>query len=206
MYHQRGETVCSNRLTIRQNELETRLLQGLQQNVLREETIDYIVGRLACEVKRLVEVSNDELAELKARKRELECEIERLIHAIAMGEESQLFTAAIGGRERDLQSITNKLLEPHPKSIQIKLDELRTFASSRLTDLRGLLSKPHNIHEARASLAEYIGKITLFPDPSSGYIAKGGVDFLGDSELRVNGAEGQNRTAYAGLFRAALYR
>ena len=59
-------------------------------------------------------------------------------------------------------------------------------------------------------MAEYFGRITLRPGNDNGrlsYVAKGVVDFFGDVALvRVGGAGGQNRTAYAGLFRAALYR
>jgi hypothetical protein len=36
------------------------------------------------------------------------------------------------------------------------------------------------------------------------YVASGKWNLL--AEVRWDGAEGQNRTAYAGLFRAALYR
>jgi hypothetical protein len=56
-------------------------------------------------------------------------------------------------------------------------------------------------------LAEQFGKITLAPVNDNGrltYAAKGKVDLFAGS--RVECAEGQNRTAYAGLFRAALYR
>jgi site-specific DNA recombinase len=206
MYHQRGETVCSNRRTIRRDELEAQLLQGLQEKVLQGDTIDYIIARLASEMIRRFEISDDEMVGLRARKQELECEINHLVDAIANGEQSKALTSAIADRERELRTVTIKLIEPHSKSVQVKVDELRTFVLSRLADLRALLSRPHNVHEARASLAECVGKLTLVPDDSGGYMAKGGIDFVGDTELRVECAEGQNRTAYAGLFRAALYR
>jgi hypothetical protein len=51
------------------------------------------------------------------------------------------------------------------------MDELRTFAVSRLTN------------EARAVLAEQIGKITLVPDASGGYLAKGSIDFFEDTSF-----------------------
>ena len=206
MYCQRGETVCSNRLTIRRDELEAQLLRGLQEKVLQEDTIDYIVARLASEVMRRFEAPDDEVAGARVRKQELEREIKHLVDAIVNGEESKALASAIAERERELQAVTNKLIKPHPKSIQVRLDELRSFALSRLADLRGLLSTKNNVHEARASLAECVGKVTLIPDDSGGYVAKGGIDFVGDTELHVRCAEGQNRTAYAGLFRAALYR
>jgi hypothetical protein len=78
---------------------------------------------------------------------------------------------------------------------------------SRMTGLRKLLAHQDSTIQARAMLAEQFGKITLAPVNDNGrltYTAKGKVDFFSGS--RVECAEGQNRTAYAGLFRAALYR
>jgi hypothetical protein len=43
---------------------------------------------------------------------------------------------AIGERERELQAITNKLLDPEPRSLRATLDELRTFAVARLNKIR----------------------------------------------------------------------
>ena len=56
----------------------------------------------------------------------------------------------------------------------------------------------------------HFGAFTLEPVTQTGkttYLAHGKVDFFGDAAMgRTGGAGGQSRTAYAGLFRAALYR
>lgn len=69
---------------------------------------------------------------------------------------------------------------------------------------------PAAVHEARALLAEQIGKFTLEQVQEGGKIsfkASGQIDFFGEGALtRVGGAGGQNRTGYACLFRAALYQ
>jgi hypothetical protein len=102
------------------------------------------------------------------------------------------------------------VIEPDPGSLQEKLDELRTFAVSGLTRLRELLANPTAIHEARALLAEQVGRFTLERVSENGKIsfkANAGIDFFGEEALtRVDGAGGQNRTGYARLFRAALYQ
>lgn len=107
-----------------------------------------------------------------------------------------------------IRQITDRLVEPGRGSLQEKLEELRTFAASRLTDFRRLLSKPTSVHEARELLAEQFGKFTLSPILDAGrwsYTAKGSIDLFGEKLVRVDGAGGQNRTGYARLFRAALY-
>jgi hypothetical protein len=117
--------------------------------------------------------------------------------------------AAITEREARLREILNQLIEPGPESLEEKLDELRTFAVSRLTRLRELLANPAAIHEARALLAEQVGKFKLqrvVEKGATSFKANGNIDFLGEEALtRVGGAGGQNRTGYARLFRAALY-
>jgi hypothetical protein len=74
---------------------------------------------------------------------------------------------------------------------------------SRLTDLRRLLGKPENIHEARMVLADQIGKITLVPKEGA-YVAQGSVDFFGDMGLRVSGAGGPDCTTRRVPFELSL--
>jgi site-specific DNA recombinase len=191
MHHQRGKTVCSNRLTIRRDKLESRILAGLQKEVLREDAVDYVVAGMKTELERRFDELNGTLSGMRERKRQLETEIARLVNAIAGGNGSESIMEAIGERERELRTITDDLLEKRPTSIQTKLDELRTFAVDQLTELRQLLARPENVHEARALLARQIGPITLIPT-KEGYSARGSVDFFGDTGLRVSGAGGQS--------------
>ena len=67
-------------------------------------------------------------------------------------------------------------------SLQEKLEELRTLGISRLTRLRGLLANSSAIHEARALLAERIGKFTLervSEGADISFKADAGIDFFG---------------------------
>ena len=86
------------------------------------------------------------------------------------------------------------LVEPGPGSFEEKLDELRTFAVTKLTRLRELLASPSGVHEARALLAEQVGKMTLERTADGDqmtYRANGQIDFFGEELLtRVGGAGG----------------
>jgi site-specific DNA recombinase len=210
VHHQRGDSVCENAALVRRDELEQSLLKGLADSVLRVEVIDYAVARMEEALKKGHEKLNAELERMRQRKLQLEAELARLVNAIAEGQPSQSFMTAIGERERELQAITNKLLEPGPGSLRATLDELRTFAVSRLTKIRELISDPESIDLARAVLAEHFGTFTLEPTIRDGepvYLAHGKVDFFGEEAMaRTGGAGGQNRTGYARLFRAALYQ
>jgi hypothetical protein len=139
------------------------LLKGLADAVLRVEVIDYAVARMEEALRKGHEKLNAELERMRKRKLQLEAELARLVNAIAEGQPSQSVMTAIGERERELQAITNKLLEPGPESLRATLDELRTFAVSRLTKIRELISHPESIDLARAVLAEHFGTFTLDP-------------------------------------------
>jgi len=103
-----------------------------------------------------------------------------------MGTASPSVMSAITEREARIRVITDKLVEPGPGSLQEKLEELRRFAVERLTQLRGLLTNPSAIHQARALLAEQVGKFTLERVHSDGKVsfkANGKIDFFGEEAL-----------------------
>jgi len=105
------------------------------------------------------------------------------VQAIADGQPSQSIMAAIGECERALRGITDKLREPRPGSLRSTLDELRTFAVSRLTNIRNLIAHPESVDQARTALAEHFGAFTLEPvsrDGKATYLVHGKLDFFGD--------------------------
>jgi site-specific DNA recombinase len=210
LHHQRGDSVCTNSLLVRRDELEESLLRGLAESVLRTEVIDFAVEKMEEALSAQFAGIDDELARLRQRKQALDSELKHLTDALAQGRQSQSIMAAIGEREEELRSITDRLLEPRPGSLRAKLDELRTFAVSRLTKIRELLAHPENVEKAHEAIAERVGQLTLEATNENGkrtYLAHGKVDFFGEEGVsHSGGAGGQNRTGYARLFRAALYQ
>ena len=209
LHSQRGDAVCKNDLRIQRKQLEESLLNGLQDKVLREEFIDYVICGLKEELKQKHEELESWKKTLQAEVERIELELKHLIEAIAAGNSSPTVMAAISEREARLREIRDQAIKPGPGSFQEKLDDLRDFAIARLNHLKELLTNPKAIHEARALLAEQVGKFTLERVEENGALsfkANGNIDFFGEEAFtRVGGAGGQNRTGYARLFRAALY-
>jgi site-specific DNA recombinase len=210
LHTQRGDSVCKNDLRIQRHDSEDRLLAGLQERVLREEFIDYVICGLQEELRQRHTAFDSWLKTLREEKQRIEMELKRLVEMIATGSGSQSIMAAITEREARLREITKQAVEPGPGSVQEKLGELRVFAISRLKRLRDVLTDPKAIHEARALLAERVGKFTLERISENGEVsfkANGEIDFFGEEAFtQLSGAGGQNRTGYARLFRAALYQ
>ncbi len=111
-------------------------------------------------------------------------------------------------REREIQSINSKVISAKPESVRTKIQDARKLVESSLKDIRKLLgSDPAT---AKATLARQMLSIVLKADVKADgpkvYWVTSEWEFLGGGSALLESAEGQNRTAYAGLFRAALYR
>ena len=197
----RGQTVCSNDIRIFRRTLEERLLDGLQEQVMRPEVIDYVLAKFEAELTSAVDNLSGELEQMRRRKQELEREIGNLANFVAQGDYSPGLRGALVDREREISDITAKLLEARPDSLQTKLRNIRALVESRMKDVRGMLnSDPARV---RAEFSKHIEKITMQPNGEH-YVASGTWHLVGRGS--IGGAGGQNRTGYARLFRAALYR
>jgi site-specific DNA recombinase len=195
----RGDTVCANRTRIRRDILERELLAGLQARVLCEDVANYILDRFEGQLVKELENMSGEMDRMRRRKRELESEIARLTAGLASGIHSPSVMAEIMKREREIAGFSERLLSSNSASIRSRVKALRAKALNRIRDLREYLTGDTAL--ARTHLAKHIEGIVMRPGEKA-YIASGSWNLLGHGEC----AEGQNRTAYAGLFRAALYR
>jgi len=170
------------------------MLAGLQDRVLREDFVDYVIAGLQEELRQKHDAFESWLQTLRDEKQRIEMELRHLVEMIANGSGSPSIMAAITEREARLREITDQAVEPGPGSLKEKLDELRNFAVSRLAHLREMLANPKAIHEASSLLAEQTGKFTLERVSENGEIsfkANGQIDFFGEEALtRVGGAGG----------------
>jgi len=180
-------------LLVRRDELEESLLRRLSESVLRTEVIDFGVEKMEEALSAQFAGIDAELVRLRQRKQALDSELKHLTDALAQGRQSQSIMAAIGEREEELRSITDRLLEPRPGSLLAKLDELRTFAVSRLAKIRELLAHPDDVEKAHEAIAERVGQLTLEATNENGkrtYLAHGKVDFFGGEVLAHSSGAG----------------
>jgi hypothetical protein len=191
--YQRGNSICTNTLLVRRDELEESLLRGLAESVLRTEAIDYVMAKLEGALKEQFQNLDAELRGLRQRKQQVEAEIGRLVQAIADGQSSKSLVAAIAEREGELKGILDRLLEPGPGSLTETLGNLRAIAMDRLGNLRKLVSNPENVEQTRAVLAEHFGTFKMEPVNENGklsYRYHGKIDFFGDRAMARTGGAG----------------
>jgi hypothetical protein len=197
----RGETVCKNTACIRRDDLEAALLSQLQEKILKEEVVEYVMEEFQTLLLKELDSISGRMDRMHSRKLELEGELANLTRALASGQLSPSIMTAIADREREIATITDNIVSSSEDSIKMRIGTMRTAAKLMLKDLRELLGGD-DVKIARAALLKHIAQIVMEPH-ANGYIAKGNWSLLGVRP--ASGAGGQNRTGYARLFRAALY-
>jgi chromosome segregation ATPase len=185
--------------------LETQLLEKLQHDVLAPEAIDYVFHRLEVELAKHLSRIDGNLENMRRRKAQLESELENLTRAVANGLDSASIRKGIAEREAEISALTAKALGRKKDSVRTQIRDLRKFVLASVGDLRALLAANDDAAATRVELAKHVKEIVLSPRDGGEIKYTGKWDLLGDGG-NMGGAEGQNRTGYAGLFRAALYR
>jgi site-specific DNA recombinase len=113
----RDQGTCSNRLTIRRDEVEARVLKALQEKLLRQDLFEEFCDGFTCEMNRL---RMEHRASLSAAERELERvqgDIRRVIEAIKNGFARSDLKAewdALQARKTALQAKLESADEPPP--------------------------------------------------------------------------------------------
>ncbi len=175
--------VCSNSLRIRRDVIEKSILAKLQVEVLRPEVVEYTLDRFEKELLKAMENLGGELEQMRQRKAKIKSEVRQLTRALADGY-SPALTAELAEREKELDAITDRLLESQPRSVQAYLRDIRGFVISRLADLRGLLNS--DVVTARTEIAKHVQQIKLCPDGRT-YAVSATWDLLGEGRMECAG-------------------
>jgi DNA invertase Pin-like site-specific DNA recombinase len=166
---------CPNRLRIRRDLLETRLLAGLQAKVLRPEVISYALAGFEKELARTLARGDGGRRRLDSRTAALAAKIRNLTRALADGY-SPAVRAELIARERELAEVESQLAKRRPRTAPPSRRELRAFVTRRLAELRGLLAG--DVAMAKTELLKHVREIRLHPEGGT-YRAEGEWDLLG---------------------------
>ena len=177
---------CSNTVLIRRDWVEERLLNELQNQVLKREAIDYVLEEFGRHLKDAFSALSGQLAQMRERKLKLEGELKRLAATAAETGPSSFLVAAIHEREQQLREITDQLLAGGTDSVDSHLSDIRRFVTQRLGDLRGLLAGEPA--DARRELRKHVSEIRMVPQAGEGkshYVAEGRWNLLGNEQDSV---------------------
>ena len=174
----RGESVCTNRVRVRRDVLEKRLLAGLQEKVLREEVVNYIIDQLEEKLTNGLKDIRSEMEAKKQRKAQLDLEISRLLTGLADGTHSPAIMLEVKKRESEISTILDCIVSNEPESVRSKIENLRVKVLSKIRDLRTYLNG--DVATARVYLTKHVAKIIMDPDEGI-FVASGSWNLLGDT-------------------------
>lgn len=178
-YFNRG--TCENDLYIRVDALEKRILGRLQSELLRPEVIDYAIVEFGRQLRAALEGLAGDVAALRKQKERIEGEIQRLVDAIERaGCPLDSLVQQLAKRERERDAITNRLLSTSENSLDSRLQEIRQFVTSGISDLRSLLGRDAVL--AKAELHRHLSEIRMTPAEDGKnwhYVAEGSWNLLG---------------------------
>jgi len=138
---------------VRRDWVEERLLDDLQNQVLKREAIEYVLDEFGTHVKNAFANLSNQMAQMRERKQKLEGELRQLASTAAETGPSAFLVEAIHEREQQLRQITDQLLAGGTDSVDAHLLDIRKFVTQRLWDLRSLLAgDPYRLEKSFLSM------------------------------------------------------
>lgn len=127
---------CTNGRRVKRDTLEAELLAKLQDDVLSDAAIDFVLERLEEEIDKRFEALDGDMDSMQRRKTVLETELKNLSRVIADGLDSSAIRAAITEREAEVSAITRKVLGRKKDSVRAQIKDLRRFVRENVGDIR----------------------------------------------------------------------
>ena len=179
---------CSNAVTVRRDWIEERLLDELQNQVLKREAIEYVLDEFGTHVRGAFANLSNQMAQMRERKQKLEGELRRLAATAAETGPSAFLVEAIHEREQQLRDITDQLLAGSADSVDTNLSDIRSFILQKMGDIRTLLAG--DPAPARKELQKHVSEIRMIPQAGDGkphYVAEGRWNLLGSGKNPLAG-------------------
>jgi site-specific DNA recombinase len=155
-----GATVCSNKFTIRAYVVDAALLAGLQQELMRPETVAYIAGELTAALNRVIDARPRQREELQAQRASLEQRLKHLLAAIEEGAGTPTVFKAVQEREAEIRSVDAQLAALD-QPVDHRLAVIPSWVKAQLSDAADLLRE--GPERAKAEFQRLGLKYTITP-------------------------------------------
>lgn len=215
----RNRGVCSNSVMIRKDRLEDQLLAELSGRLLQPAMVDYALQSFHEQLQRRLREIQDQadcaangVLALQGKRQDLKAKATNVTEAIAAIGHSPSLLAQLSSIETEIAKLDDRLAEMNqPRDLAVSMEELREVLYERVAEIGALLRG--DVEVARQALAKYVERLVLTPKGTpdgpvlevSGSVELFNGNAAGDGVCISNGGQRRDRTADAGLFRAALY-
>ncbi|WP_376871008.1 recombinase family protein [Albirhodobacter sp. R86504] len=167
----KGKAVCSNMATIGQAELERRVLDALQNNLMDKEALTIFCEEYAKERNRLQAEATQNQGSLEKELSATKRDHSKLIDAILAGvpaDQVKDRMNALDARRIELEAQLSR--EPAPSAIRIHPKMAETYRD-QVGLLIEQLQQPEGMLEAKEALRGLIDRIVLTPPPEGGKLS-----------------------------------
>jgi site-specific DNA recombinase len=158
----RAKGTCGNGRTIKRQEIEARVLDGLKERLITPELVQVFMTTFQEEVNKL---QAERARTREAKEREFEKtvrELEKLVDALAAGVNADTVKDRITALEVRKAVLAKELSKPTPDPIRIHPSMARLYAE-KVADLETALNDPAIKPEASEVLRSMISRIELTP-------------------------------------------
>jgi DNA invertase Pin-like site-specific DNA recombinase len=158
--------ICTNHLTIRRDEVEARVLDALQNKLLRRDLFEEFCKEFTNEMNRLRMAARASVTATEHELARVEAEIKKLIQSIKDGVPGAFLkdeAIRLDAQRTDLRSRLERAIEPPPLLHPNMADLYR----EKVTRLAGGLEHEESRTEAAEALRGLIDAIVLTPDGDS---------------------------------------
>jgi site-specific DNA recombinase len=161
----REKGTCDNRLTIRRDEVEARVLKALEEKLLRQDLFDEFCEEFTREMNRL---RMEHRASLSAAAREIErldARRKKLIEMVMEGVAPSVVKDELNANAARLEQLEAQLAateEPPP----LLHPEMARIYRTKVRELAKALQEPESRSEATEALRGLVDAIVLTPNPS----------------------------------------
>lgn len=163
-YAKNGHAECGNRVTARAEEAERALLAGIQAEITRPETVEYIVARLSAALQAATDARPNQREVLIQQRETLGHKIRHLLIAIENGSTAALEPLRV--RERELAMLHAEIAALETPVNPRRLAVIPSWVKQQVTDVVGLLQdRPDRV---RAELSRLSVRFTLHPVQEEG--------------------------------------
>jgi site-specific DNA recombinase len=160
-YAKNGEAVCTNRVTARAEDAERALLAGVQAEITRPETLEYIVARLSAALQEAVDARPSRRETLLHHRETLTQKIRHLLTAIESGMAGTTVLEALRAREGELAKVDGEIAALDLPDNAQRLTVIPSWVKQQVADVVALLQdRPER---AKAELSRLGVRFTVFP-------------------------------------------
>lgn len=165
-YARNGKAVCTNRVTARADEAERALLAGVQTEITRPETLEYIVARLSASLQATTDARPTRREALLRQRETIAQKIRHLLAAVESGLMSTTLLQALRARESELATVGTEIAALDAPENPRRLAVIPSWVKQQVTDVVGLLQgRPDRV---RAELSRLSVRFTLHPVQEQG--------------------------------------